>query len=103
MGGPFVYTEGLTYLYGKKMQHAINVVYDDAPIAGPMQYFKVTSCHGDTASAYVIGKEHYGGMDDRPILQVQLVKQDGEWKADTYHVISSARLDKDELTFPPYE
>lgn len=103
MCGPFAYVEALTLIYGKKMEHAINLVYNDAPVNGPMQYFKITSCHGDKASAYVVGKEHYGGMDDRPIIQVMLVKQDGQWKGDTYHVVSSAKLDKDELTFPPYE
>jgi len=103
MGGPFAYVEILTHLYGKKLEHAIDVVYNDAPVNGPMQYYKVTSCHGDKATAYVIGKEHYMGLDDRPIILVNLVNQGGEWKADTYHVVSSARLGKDELTFPPYE
>ncbi|HWD41168.1 MAG TPA: hypothetical protein VG944_20130, partial [Fimbriimonas sp.] len=74
MGGPFMYTEALTKLYGKPMEHALKVVYDDANIDGPFQYYKVVSYNGKTASAYVVGLEHYGGMDDRPILRVELTK-----------------------------
>jgi hypothetical protein len=103
MGGPFAYTEALTYLYGKPMQHAVNVVYNDAPVYGKVQYYRVTHVTDDSALVYIIGLEHYGGMDDRPVIQAELVKRNGAWKAHSYHIVSSMRWSKDNLTFPPYD
>jgi hypothetical protein len=102
MGGPFAYTEGLTLLYGKPMLHAVRVVYNDAPVFGKIQYYRVTHVTADKASVYIVGLEHYGGMDDRPIIQAELVKKNGAWKADSYHIVSSMRWSKDNITFPPY-
>jgi hypothetical protein len=102
MGGPFAYTEALTHFYGKPMEHAVKVVYNDAPVFGNVQYYKVTRLAGDKAWVYIVGQEHYGGIEDRPIIQAELVNRAGLWKASSYKIISSMRWNKDNLTFPPY-
>jgi len=102
MGGPFAYTEALTRIYGKPMEHTLKVVYNDSPVFGEMDYYKVTKCYANKASVYIVGKDQYGGMVDRPVLQVDLVKEGGQWKADSYRIVTSARFNKDDITFPPY-
>jgi hypothetical protein len=101
---PYVYTEGLTKLYGDKMKTAIAGAYDDCEIRGPMHYFRVIGFRPDKeATALVIGseKEAWGGTD-RPVLSVHLVKEKNEWVADSYTIVSCDRLNKDGYTFPPY-
>lgn len=101
---PYIYTEGITKLYGSKMKSAIAEVYEGSEIRGPMKYFRVIGYRPDKeATAYVIGseKESWGGTD-RPVLQVHLVDEKGCWKVDSYKILSCDRLNKDGYTFPPY-
>lgn len=101
---PYIYTEGLTKLYGNKMKDVIADVYNGSEIQGPMRYYRVIGYRPDKeATALVIGteQESWGGTD-RPVLSVHLVKEDGEWKADSYKIVSCTRLNKDGYTFPPY-
>ena len=101
---PYAYTEGLTKLYGSKMQSVIKETYDGSEIQGPMRYFRVIGYRPDKeATALVIGseKESWGGTD-RPVVSVHLVMEKGKWKADSYKIVSCDRLNKDGYTFPPY-
>jgi hypothetical protein len=101
---PYIYTEGLTKLYGQKMKVAITEAYDSCEIRGPMHYFRVIGFRPDKeAEALVIGseRESWGGTD-RPILSVHLVKQGDSWVADSYKIVSCDRLNKDGYVFPPY-
>ena len=101
---PYLYTEGLTKLYGSKMKVAIEGVYDSSDIQGPMQYFRIIGYRPDKeATALVVGSEKEGwGGTDRPVLSVHLVDEKGCWKAESYKIVSCARLNKDGYTFPPY-
>ncbi len=105
MGGPFAYVEVLTQAVGDPaMEHAIKACYHDSPIQGPMQYFKVTTYSGTHATALVVGEERQGwGGTDRPVIQVSLSKDGEKWKADSFKVVCSNRLNKDGLVFPPYQ
>jgi hypothetical protein len=101
---PYIYTEGLTKLYGDKLKTAIIDVYDGSEIQGPMRYYRVVGYRPDKeATALVVGteQESWGGTD-RPVLSIHLVKEDGEWKADSYKIVCCQRLNKDGYTFPPY-
>jgi hypothetical protein len=104
MAGPFLFSEVLTATYGDEMRHAVKLAYNDSPISGPFQYFKVTSYTGSHATAIAIGEEQaaWGGTD-RPILSVSLSKEGANWKADSYTVVYSNRLNKDGIDFPPYQ
>lgn len=101
---PYIYTEGLTKIYGPKMQTAIKDAYDNCEITGPMQYFRIIGFRPDKeATALVIGseRESWGGTD-RPIVTVHLVDEGGCWKADSYKIVSCDRMNKDGYAFPPY-
>jgi hypothetical protein len=101
---PYAYTEGLTKMFGAKMQVAIRDAYDSSEIQGPMKYFRIIGYRPEKeATAFVIGseKESWGGTD-RPVLQVHLIKEGEGWKADSYKILSCDRLNKDGYTFPPY-
>ena len=101
---PYVYSEGLTKLYGAKMRSAVQEAYDGSDIQGPMRYFRVIGYRPEKeATALVIGseRESWGGTD-RPILTVHLVKDGSGWKADSYRIVSCDRLNRDGYAFPPY-
>jgi hypothetical protein len=101
---PFIYTETLTKMIGPKVATAVKEVYDGSDIQGPMRYFRVIGYRPDKdASVLVVGseRESWGGTD-RPVLSVHLVKEGSDWKADSYHIVSCERLNKDGYTFPPY-
>jgi hypothetical protein len=101
---PYIYTEGLTQLYGTKMKTAIQDAYDSCDVQGPMHYFRIIGYRPDKeATALVIGseKESWGGTD-RPIVTVHLVDEGGKWTADSYKIVACERLSKDGYAFPPY-
>ena len=104
MGGPFIYTETLTTAFGSQMRHAIKLSYNESEIQGPFQYFKITSFTGSHATAIAIGEEQeaWGGTD-RPVVSISLSKEGSSWKADSYSVVCSNRLNKDGIIFPPYQ
>jgi hypothetical protein len=105
MGGPFAYVEVLTQMVGDPLfEKAIKQAYNDSPIQGPMQYYKVTTYSGTHATALVIGQEKQGwGGTDRPVIQVSLIKDGEKWKPESFKVVCSSRLNKDGLVFPPYQ
>jgi hypothetical protein len=103
VGGPFMYIETLTKIYGPEMSKAVHKAYDDAPVQGPMQYFRVRSKSGDRANVIAIGREKEGwGGYDQPIISIDLTKTSAGWKPETLTVIYSDRLDRDNLIIPPY-
>lgn len=101
---PYIYTEGLTRIYGSKMKAAISEAYAESEILGPMNYYRVIGYRPEKeATALVIGSEHESwGGNDRPVLSVHLIKKGDAWTADSYHIVSCERLNKDGYTFPPY-
>jgi len=104
IGGPFAYCEVLTTMYGKQMEHALKECYDDSPLNGPFQYFKVVRYSDGHAMAYVVGKENLiAGIHDDPILEVNLTRHGSTWVVDDFDVLYSYRLNKDGITFPPYQ
>jgi hypothetical protein len=101
---PYIYTEGLTKMYGDKMKSAILDTYQGSEIQGPMRYFRIVGYRPEKeATALVVGseKESWGGTS-RPVLSVHLVKEGNEWKAESYKIVCCERLNKDGYTFPPY-
>ena len=101
---PYAYTEGLTHLYGDKMRSAVQDAFESTDVQGPMRYFRVIGYRPNKeASVYAVGleRESWGGTD-RPIVSMHLVKDGEGWKADSYRIVYSARLNKDGFTFPPY-
>jgi hypothetical protein len=104
IGGPFAYCEVLTHMYGKDMQSAIHDAYEDSPINGPFKYFKVVRYSNNHAMAYIVGKENLvAGITDDPILEVNLSRKGKTWEVDDSDVLYSYRLNKDGITFPPYQ
>ena len=104
LAGPFVYCEAITHLYGKEMESELHECWDDSPLNGPMHSYKIVRYTGKHATAYVIGKENLvAGITDDPILQVDLSKHGNHWEADSCDVLYSYRLNKDGITFPPYQ
>lgn len=104
LAAPFGYCEVLTKAYGKPMEPAIAHAYENSGINGAMRYFRITSFHKDTAKALVVGsdKQDWGGQDS-PVISVTLSKkEDGTWKAESFKVLSSGRLNQDSFIFPPY-
>ena len=101
--GPFLFVEANTKLFGKHMEKALKRAYNDGPINGKMQYYRITWYTPEHAQALIVGEEKavWGGTD-RPVMGVSLDKKGGEWKAVSYHVIYSDRLNKDGLVIPPY-
>src|SRR5882724_5218739 len=87
---PYVYTEGLTKMYGPKMKAAIEDAYNGSEIQGPMKFFRIIGYRPDKeATAIVIGSEReaWGGTD-RPVVSIHLVKDGDGWKAESYKIVS---------------
>lgn len=104
LAAPFLYCEALTKAFGVPMADAVQKAYAESGINGPMRYYRVTSCNSDGAKVLVVGtdKQNWGGTDS-PVISVTLVKDtSGKWKADSYRVMTSGRLNQDALVFPPY-
>jgi hypothetical protein len=101
--GPFIYVEVLTKIVGKDMEAAVKKAYNDGPINGQFQYFRVLSAFGGKARALAIGEERasWGGTD-RPIMSINLEKKGDKWKAVHYDLLYSDRLNRDSLVLPPY-
>lgn len=103
VGGPFAYVEANTHRLGPKVEHQIKEAWEDAPIDGKIQYYRVMWSWKDRASAIAVGEEptKWGGTD-RPVLQVNLARVNDTWKLTDSKVIISEKLDKDSFIFPPY-
>lgn len=100
---PYCYIEALTRSYGKPMESAISKAYDATNFTGPLKYYRVMSCRNSTARVLLIGsdKTDWGG-DDTPVVSVQMVKDGDHWKAETYKVLTSGKLNQDNLVLPPF-
>lgn len=102
-GGPYAWVEGLTRIASKPMESALKGAYYDANLHGKVVSYKLLFTNGDHARAFVIGNEGQGwGLTDQPVVTVQLDRTPKGWKATTYDVLWSDRLNKDGLVFPPY-
>lgn len=102
IGSPYVFMEVETKTYGPSMDKAIKEVYAGFDVWGPMNYYKVRWCWHDKASVYVVAKEKqsWGGYD-YPVFALNMVKEDGKWKVDSYKPVDFPRINKDGITFPP--
>ncbi len=100
--GPYVFMEVMTKMKGPSMERAVKAAYADSEVQGPMKYYKVRYCFGDTASVYVVGKElqSWGGYD-YPVLALNMKLEKGEWKAESFKAVDFPRVNKDGIVFPP--
>jgi hypothetical protein len=103
IGVPFLFCEVETSMYGKQLDAAVKQAYKDGPIEGPLQYYRVIYCFGNSAKVFAIGLEraNWGGTDN-PITAIWLTKKAGKWQYDSYSVLYCDRLSKDNLVLPPY-
>ena len=104
LAAPFGYCEVLTLAFSTPMKPAIEKAYDQSGFNGPLRYARLISYHGDVAKAILVGTDNsnWGGQES-PVISVTLSKNNvGEWKADSYRVMSSGRLNQDSFVFPPY-
>jgi hypothetical protein len=101
--GPFIYVEALTKLFAKPMEAAVKKAFEESPLNGKLQYFRVTSYSEKKATALAVIEERasWGGTD-RPVMKVSLEKENDKWKPTAIKVIYSDRLNKDGLVIPPY-
>lgn len=100
---PYGFTEYLTRTNKGKMDKVVKEAYETSGVDGPLQYFKVVWLAGGHAKVFAVGKEKQDwGGDDYPVIQVNLVQEGGEWKADSYKSIYWPRKNKDGIVFPPY-
>ncbi len=102
LAGPYILEECLTRTVGKSMKQVVASGYDSVDFDGPMLYYKVVFYTGSKAKVIAVGeeKQSWGGLD-HPVVSMNLVKNAGKWKVDTYNVIISDRLNKDGIVYPP--
>jgi hypothetical protein len=100
---PYLYVEVMTNMQGPKMLHAMKEAYNRTDVDGPIIYYKVLWYTPDHAKALVVGeeRENWGGTD-HPMVSVELSRKGDSWVADSYKLVSSGRLNKDEFVFPAY-
>lgn len=103
LAGPYMGVEYFTRTKGKLVEKAVKEAYAAAGVEGPLQYFKIIWIKGDHAKAFAVGKEKqdWGGYDT-PVIQVNLVEKNGEWKAESFKSLNWDRKNKDSIVFPPY-
>ncbi len=103
MGAPFAYVEVLTKMAGPELGKAVAHAYAQAPVDGPMMYYKVLKFNGKKARCLVVGQEpeNWGGTD-RPVLKINLTKKGDKWIGDSFEVVESRKLNENGMSFPPY-
>lgn len=103
IASPYAYIEVVTRSYGQSMEAALNKAYDATSFTGPMRYYRVMSCRKDTARCIIVGtdKTEWGG-DDTPVMSVNMIKDGDKWKADSYKILTSGKLNQDSLVLPPF-
>lgn len=100
---PYVYFEGATRWKGPEMKKVVEQAYEDAETDGELQYYKVFWLTGDSAKVLAVGTAQLSwGGTERPTVKIHLSKQGDSWKADSYDVLTSDKLNKDGTVFPPY-
>jgi hypothetical protein len=104
VAAPYIYVEVVTNMYGPPMKNAVEKGYGAAKFNGPMKYYRITGYTKESARVLVVGSdvEPWGGSDE-PVVSV-VVRRDksGSWVADSYKVLTSGRLNQDNLVLPPY-
>lgn len=100
---PYGFFESITRLKGNEMKDAVEIAYDDAETDGELKYYKVFWYTGDKATVMAVGQAtlSWGGTE-RPTVKVNLVRNGSKWKAESYDVVTSDKLNKDGTVFPPY-
>lgn len=101
--GPYIGFEVMTKRFGPPMKKAVENAIIDAEIEGDLQYYKVTWFSGEKAKVVAVAEEKssWGGIT-KPVLKVNLVKENGKWKADSYELVVSEKENKDGMVFPPF-
>ena len=110
---PFAFIEFNTRQYRSEFAQQMDDWYlnsdyiSDTGVGSGMDYWKVLLRTKDKAIVLVVGKEKesWGGFD-RPIIRLNFKKNDkGKWQVDNdrVEVLRSARLNKDEIVWPPYQ
>jgi hypothetical protein len=100
---PFLWVEGLTKYVGPRIDDAAKRAYEGSPIRGPLRYYRVVTFSRTSARLLMFGQEEDRGFIDRPVIQVQLKREDDKWKVEDTEVLVSDRLNKDLLVLPPYQ
>jgi len=101
---PYAYIEVITKMYGTPMEDAVAKGYAAAQFNGPIKYYRIVSYDKQTARVLVVGTDvaEWGGTEN-PVVSVVLRKEhNGSWAADSYKVLTSGRLNQDNLVLPPY-
>lgn len=100
---PYGYNETLTRVFGDQLQEAIEDGYARIPIDGPLQYYKVTEFKKGKARVLVVAQERqeWGGVD-RPMVWIDLVKEEGRWRTDSYKIANSLKFNREQYIFPVY-
>jgi len=113
LSAPFGFVEFNTRQYRAEFDKQIDQWYlntdyiSDSGAGSGIDYWKVLLKTDRKAIVLVIGKEKesWGGFD-RPIVRLNWLKDGkGKWQIDSdrVEVLRSARLDKDEIVWPPYQ
>ena len=111
-GGPFGYVEVVTRLNSRQFDPVVKDYFegDDCPLKGSVKYYKVLYTTGDKALVYLVGDEPQSwGGNDSPVIKLNLKKTtkgssgNGGWDVDSWKLLRSDRLQKDNLVWPPYQ
>jgi hypothetical protein len=111
LGMPFLYVEYQTRTFGKQINPTVKTYFNssDCPLIDNIGSIKVLHTNKDTAYVLLIGKEKesWGGYD-RPVMKLKLTKANpgnpkSKWKVQKGEVLRSARLNKDNFVWPPYQ
>ncbi len=104
LAAPYGYHAVLTRLYGSQVVPVAREKLSHTEFGGQFRYARVLGLRGDRARVLVVTTEtdeSWGGVD-RPMATVKLRRSNGAWAADSYKIVSSARLNKEGWIFPPY-
>lgn len=110
LGGPFAFVEFQTKTHGPKLKKAVKEYFNssDCVLIGEISYIKVLTTTKKTATVLLVGKEleSWGGYD-RPVMKLYMKNKGTEIKPDWYvakdDLLRSARLNKDNFVWPPYQ
>lgn len=100
---PYAYFEILTRTQGPDMKAAVTKAMDDSDTDGELVYYKVYWYAKDKAKVMAVGTADLSwGGTERPTIKVSLVRKNGKWKAESFEVVQSDKLNKDGIVFPPF-
>lgn len=103
VAGPYGYGEVMTRMHGAPMEPAVRQLVEDAEVRGELEYFKVLTFSDAGARVIAVANERsdWGGIE-RPVIAINMVKEDGEWVAKEYNFVNSFKRGKDSVSLPPY-